>query len=230
MDGVERCYTVRGLLKALNANKTRVKLMWYVNLRGAGLAATARAVKRNGKITSMELSCTNITDAALGLLCKALKHCPNLEELRLFDNKITDVGCNTLCEALKHWRNFTVLDLGVNELTDVGALKLLETLKTCRNLEVLDLEGNELTDVVASKSFELLKTCGNLRYVNLGIDIDLHTCPACQNLNHAFVACWVWRPTLGMVCASVSSPVLKEFFRRDGDHAIWFEVVEFLVR
>ena len=102
----------------------------------------------NCKLSSLELSATNLTDEGVKYLAEALKdgNC-KLNCLNLCNNLFTDEKVKYLAEALKDSNcKLNILNLRDNEFTDEGVKYLAEALNSNCKLNSLNLGGNRFTD------------------------------------------------------------------------------------
>ena len=133
----------------------------------AGAMALAEALKRNRKLTTLNLGRNRIGDVGVTALAEALKSNRKLVYLNLGRNSIGDVGATALAEALKSNSVLKTLHLGRNSIGDVGATAVAEALKSNGALTTLNLEPNAIGDAGATALAEALKSNGALTTLNL---------------------------------------------------------------
>ena len=117
----------------------------------------------NYKLSSLELSATNLTDEGVKYLAEALKdsNC-ELNSLNLTDNNLTNEGIKYLAEALKHsnckLKSLNLTEVIDNNLSNERIEYLAEALmdSNCK-LNSLNLTCNKLTDWEANCLAEALK-------------------------------------------------------------------------
>ena len=155
-------------------------------------------------------------------------------ELDLGDNEITDVGATKLAEAVARSTSLTGLWLYNNQITDVGALKLAEAVARSTSLTTLNLEYTEITDIGAIAFAKGLARDRSSNFMEFIVSRDRLTLLGRQALDAAHATTKATRPTLwlltGAPTSSTSPTILWRRFLldKDGDHAIWARVMDFL--
>ena len=198
--------TASELLRAVEAGEEEVVgLRVGVKPSESEVAAIARAVGESGKVKMLVLRGNKITDVGASVLAEAVARSASLTSLYLDNNQITDVGASALAEAVaRSTTSLTVLFLYNNQITDVGALSLAKALARSSKLTTLNIVRNRHTDL------------GN------------------QALDAAYATIKATRPTLWLLTgapSSATSPatIWRRFILiKDGDHAIWSRVMDFL--
>ena len=127
-----------------------------------------------GKLTTLSLEVTGISDTGVASLCEALQH-PSckLTTLNLDCSKITDSGVASLCIALQHPScKLTTLNLDCEKITDTSVASLCKALQhpSCK-LTTLNLDCEKITDTsVASLCKALQHPSCKLTTLNLDCD------------------------------------------------------------
>ena len=199
--------TASELLRAVEAGEEEVVgLRVGVKPSESEVAAIARAVGESGKVKMLVLRGNKITDVGASVLAEAVARSASLTSLYLDNNQITDVGATKLAEAVARSTSLTTLYLGGNQITDVGVFVLAKALARSTKLAALEIGWNR------------------------------HTALGQKALDAAHATIKATLPTFRLLTGAPTSPtspaiIWRRFIlQKDGDHAIWFRVMGFLVR
>ena len=129
----------------------------------------------------------------------------SLSKLELYSNHITDTGASALAETLAKSISLTELSLFNNQITEAGATKLSAALMRSAKVQRIDLPFNQTT---------------------LAGDDALRTAHAAIKAIRPTV--WLLgRPLRELPAKLTTNSFISE---KDGDHAIWYRVMEFLAK
>ena len=218
------------------------------------VAEIADAVSRSTRIMSLDLRNSEITDAGATALAVAVTKNESLIELDLSDNKITDAGASCLAEAVAKSTSLTKLRLFLNRITDVGAEKLAAAITKNKSFRELYLGGNKITDTggvalakAVTESTSLTTLCVGFNNITRGgALVFLHAMVRARSCNYLWIygpdfllqtdrACCIRRAALATL-ALIGKPgdehpkgTVSWLIYKDGDHAIWSRVFDFLV-
>ena len=145
----------------------------------------------------------NPSEAEVASIARAVGESRKVKWLYLQSNRITDTDASALAEAVAKSTSLTTLYLGLNQITNVGATKLSAALVRSAKVQRIDLGGNQTTPT----GDEALKAA------------------------HAAIKAirptvWLLSRPLPAFAGKLTAP--RFILERDGDHAIWYRVMEFL--
>ena len=224
--------TVSELVKAVDEGEEDVGLVGRVNPSEAEVEAIALAMGASCKVKRMELTSNVITDGGASALASAVARSTSLTELVLANAKITDGGASALASAVARSTSLTELNLFHNQITDVGASALASAVARSTSLVKVDLGLSLITDVGAfALAKGLARSSSTLEFLTCSGRL---TARGISALDSARAAVKATRPTLwiltGAPTSRVSPAILWRGFmlEKDGDHAMWVRVMDFL--
>ena len=139
-------------------------------LSDVGVSFIAEGLKKNNKVKSLSLSCSNITSNGAKFLAKMLKVNSSLTVLNINWNPIRDKGVAYLAEALKMNKTLTDLCVGCCEITDAGVSSLTDSLRINSSLWFLYLLDNI---ALTKKGVKPLLDVASRKSVIVDVDYDL---------------------------------------------------------
>lgn len=198
-----------------------------LKLTSAGLE-TFFAKLRHSKLDLLLLDNCRLNNACMEALALWLPHA-DFVGIHLNDCTVDFAGIVSLTQVLPRCQ-IVILDLERVSLGDTD-MKTIMPAVASSIINRLSLRGNLLTDaavptivryIMRSKNLSKIATYGN-RMTEAGETAIKNACTVIENARHTSrVASW-------MLCASCHNLVLRKFFARDGDHAIFVGLVGYLV-
>ena len=226
----ERPKDARDIVSEIESGASEVSLTL---LGDRDVDTVAQAVARSTSLATLYLGDNQITDVGATKLAEAVARSTSLTKLYLGGNQITNVGVTKLAEAVARSTSLTVLYLSGNKIADMGAAKLAEAVERSTSLTKLDLTDNQITDVGAFALAQAFVRSSKLRF--LSVSGNRQTARGEKALDAAHATAKATRPTLWLLCGAPTAPsspaiIWRRFIlEKDGDHAIWSSVMDFLI-
>lgn len=195
------------LVASIETGVECVELLGPRRVTGAEVRRLAPAVARSTVLTELTMKQCEMEDAEAACLADAVALSSSLKVLDLEQNRIGDEGAARLAEAIARSASLERVFLAFNRLTDEGAIALAKATLRSPNLRFLRVY-NFATSVSAE------------RYVAAALDSKEAT----------FTTLGLLAPskTTTRDVGSKLSTVGRFILHHDGDHAIWFRVMEFM--
>ena len=132
----------------------------------SGIFALAEALKVNGSLTCLDISCNEIGAEGGVAIAEALAVNSSLTSLDLQANNIGAKGGVAIAEALKANGSLTSLNLATNNIGQEGGAAIAEALKVNSSLTSIDVGGNEITKEAVLALVKVFKE-KQMTYINL---------------------------------------------------------------
>jgi Ran GTPase-activating protein (RanGAP) involved in mRNA processing and transport len=98
------------------------------------------------QITTLNLSCNNITDEGLRLITRAILKANNLVNIDLSDNQLEEFGAKKIAKILIDNKSIKTINLNNNHIKDGGIKFIAESLRRDNIVIIIGLANNQIED------------------------------------------------------------------------------------
>ena len=225
MDLCKWCATVKELVEVVKMGSAKVGLSgMYQGLTDDEAADIADAVAKSTAIEILNLSNSKLTDAGATYLAEAAAKSTSLTALHLGYNKITDVGASALAKAVTESTSFRNLWLCGNHITDAGAKALSFGVQNSTSLKSLYISDNQITEDGACALLRAVVRSRSCEDISFASYFGLNA--RARSIRRSALATLAM---MGKPGDQLQKGTVSWLIDKDGDHAIWSRVTDYLV-